>query len=74
MRRAAYSIAFSPFGVSDECAAWPRTQQRYALMPLCAMIGRMLVGSPTMQPDGCTPRLTRSAIISGAPAQPISSS
>ncbi|MNW07362.1 hypothetical protein D3C71_2039550 [compost metagenome] len=26
--RAAYSMAFTPFGVSDECAAWPFTQQR----------------------------------------------
>src|ERR1700744_2688914 len=74
IRRAAYSIAFTPCGVSDECAATPRTQQLYVLMPLCAMIGRMLVGSPTQQPSGATTRLRNSAIISGAPAQPTSSS
>ena len=74
IRRAAYSIAFRPFGVSDECAANPRTQQLYVLMPLCAMIGRIEVGSPTMQPSGRTPRFCRSVSISGAPAQPISSS
>jgi hypothetical protein len=59
--RAAYSMALSPCGVSEECAACPCTRQRYALMPLCATMTRMSVGSPTMQPFAWMPRAFRSS-------------
>ncbi len=74
IRRAAYSMALQPRGVSDECAALPCTLQRNRLMPLCATTTCMPVGSPTTQPSGRMPRSCRSASMYGAPAQPTSSS
>ena len=66
--------AFTPIGVSDECASKPRTRQRQAFFPLCATTTCMPVGSPTMQPAGATPRATMSASSRCTPMQPVSSS
>ena len=74
IRRAAYSIALTPFHGRDECAGQPRTVQRQTLKPLWAVTGAMLVGSPTMQPSGSSPRARISAIMPGAPRHPTSSS
>ena len=43
-------------------------------MPLCATTTCMLVGSPTTQPSKRAPSALSWLIITGAPAQPISSS
>ena len=72
--RAAISTAFTPRGVSELCASWPRTRQRQLFLPLCATTSRIPVGSPTMQPAGFTPRATMSAISRRTPMQPTSSS
>ena len=54
------ALTLLPSGVSDECASKPRTRQRQPFFTLWATTVSMPVGSPTMQPAGCTPRATMS--------------
>ncbi len=72
--REAYSIALTPWGVSDEWAALPRNVISTRLIDLWAAMTRMLVGSPTMQVEGRSPLATRSWTSCAPPPQPTSSS
>ncbi|MNR03943.1 hypothetical protein D3C85_1198650 [compost metagenome] len=74
MARAAYSMALTPCGVSEECAACPCTVHRYRLLLLCAEMTRISVGSPTTQLSGRMPSRANSCSIVSAPRQPTSSS
>ena len=72
--RAAVITALTPRWVWLECASWPVTTVSITVMPLCAVITFIEVGSPTMTAAGRGTSATIREIIAGAPRQPTSSS